>query len=71
MEIEIAIIKYGLCSVHLDNLLVLYPDSNFVDMIQEAANVVQLQLCKEIGGTSCVLCSIEIAKFVKKQDVGV
>ena len=62
-----ATIMYGLCSVHIDILMQMFPDEDFTVIIADAAALIQGELNIDPVGMTCVLCILDVAKFVKKE----
>ena len=62
LRLEEAIIKYGICSVHIDVLKNNFSEERMVLLIEEAVEIIQK---RGIDG-QCVMCKIDIARFVKK-----
>ena len=69
ISLEKFIIEYGLCSVHLDELMEMFPSSDIVPLLHEAFEMVQNKGSLPVGNIFCVMCVVDIYKFVKKDTV--
>jgi hypothetical protein len=62
-----AVMTYGLCSTHIDILMQMFPDEDLTVIVADAATMIQGELHIDPVGMTCVLCILDVAKFVKKE----
>lgn len=66
MELYEAIIKYGLCSTHIDSLSQMFPNLDTTLLIEEAVEMVETQYNGKINSVLCILCKVDFEHFIKR-----